>query len=53
MIRAMGPIDLQWIATKSGTWSLDEVRALITEGPASMAISLTDSGARASELTDH
>jgi hypothetical protein len=53
MIRETGSIDLRWITTKSGSWSLDEVRALITDGPTNMAIALTESGARASELTDH
>jgi hypothetical protein len=52
VIRAMGPIDITWISTKSGRWSLHEVQALIAEGPDNMAIALTDSGARASELTD-
>jgi hypothetical protein len=52
VIRAIGPIDITWISTKSGRWSLDEVQALIAEGPDNMAITLTDLGARASELTD-
>lgn len=52
MIRGFGSIELTWVATTTGSWSVDEVRSLVTTGPANMVIALTDSGARASELAE-
>ena len=52
MIRGLGSIELTWVATTTGSWSVDEVRSLVTTGPANMVIALTDSGARASELAE-
>jgi hypothetical protein len=51
LVRADGSVDVRWIGTVVGTWSVDAVRQTLHEHPGDVVISLTPNGPFGAELS--
>ena len=51
LVRADGPVDIQWISTVAGTWSVDTVRQTLQQHPGDVMVALTPNGPFGAELS--